>query len=232
MKINQMLYDDPEEKQPIIPTISARPQGAQVKKTYKMKTKFIEEANKENQFENEIDLKKIREIAKRNKSMMHEQMEADYSKEEKAIERKKRKMYEKMAKNYTKSKSEKKLALIKKLKIDIGPARDKDGCSDSSCSSDSDDGSQLSDGDSAYLDDISLNTIQEIYQGVRPESASSRQKPEKPKREKKQQKPLEKIDHEEIERELQEGEYQMYFLNVDVKNTNEKVLTFKKWPCT
>lgn len=155
-------------------------------------------------------------------------MEADYTKEEKAIERKKRKR----AKKYSKSKSEKKLALIKKLKIDIGPGRDKDGSSGSSCSSYSDDGSQLSEGDSAYLDDISLNTIQEIYQGVRPESASSRQKPEKSKREKKQQQPLEKIDHEEIERELQEGEYQMYFLNVDVKNTNEKVLTLKKWPCT
>lgn len=146
-----MLYDDPEEKQPIIP----KPRGAQVKKTYKMKTKFIEEANKENQFENEIDLKKIREIAKRNKSMMREQMEADYTKEEKAIEKKKRKM----AKNYTKSKSEKKLALIKKLKIDIGPSRDEGGSSDSSDSADDDDDSQLSDGDSAYLDEISLNTI-------------------------------------------------------------------------
>lgn len=192
-----------------------------------MKTKFIEEANKENKFEKDIDLNKIREIAKRNKSIMREQMEADYSKEEKAIERKKRRMVQ----NYAKSKSEKKLALIKKLKIDIGPPRDEAESSDSSGSSSSNNG-QPSGGDSAYLDDISLNTIQEIYHGVRPESASARQKPAKSKREKKQQKPLEKIDHEEIERELQEGEYQMYFLNVDVKNTNEKVLTLKKWPCT
>ena len=130
-----------------------------------MSTKFKNENNKENFGGGEIDLKKIREIASRNKNMMHEQMEADYTKEEKAIEKKKRRMQ----KHYTKSKSEKKLALIKKLKIDIGPGlnkkRDERISSNSSSGSHSDDGSE---GDSAYLDDISLNTIQEIYTGVRP----------------------------------------------------------------
>ena len=49
MKINQMLYDDPEEKHQIEQQIIPKaPQSAQIKKTYKMKTKFVEEANKEN----------------------------------------------------------------------------------------------------------------------------------------------------------------------------------------
>ena len=107
--------------------------------------------------QNDLEIERIRRIADKNKVKIREQVKNDYKLEKKALE-KKMKEKEKQAKQ---TKTEKKLALLKKLKIDSDASS-----SDSGSKSESSDEEKIDfDRSKEYgdLDEISLNTIQEIY---------------------------------------------------------------------
>ena len=105
-----------------------------------------------------------------------------------------------------------KMKLIKKLKIVRGVE------SESSSSEDQED---------EDLEQISLNTVKDLYEnsGDGIEISSNRSK-----RRKKATQDNEEMNLSEIEKNLEDGVDQMLFLDVDLKNSTDQLLVFRKFP--
>jgi hypothetical protein len=108
-----------------------------------------------------------------------------------------------------------KMKLIKKLKIGRGV--------DSGSSS-----SDKSDIEDEDLDKISLNTVKDLYEnsGDGIEGSATRSK------RRRKNEDNEEMNLSEIEKNLEDGVDQMLFLDVDLKNSTDKILVFRKTPFT
>lgn len=133
-------------------------------------------------------------------------MKSDYLQEMQAVEQEEQEI--ERSQQMSSDKKVQKMRLIKKLRIGETP------CSESESSGED-------------LDQISLNTVKDLYEnsvdGMMDQESLVR-------KQRKKKSPTDEMNLSEIERNLEDGEDQMKFLDVDLRNSTDQMLVFRKWP--